>query len=76
MNYQNKLGAFENSVEESKNQLNNFTNRRDEIVGDNKKLLSSAKALQSSDLIQDVISNMSGVVGMKSLKEVGSKGVS
>jgi hypothetical protein len=76
MNYQNKLGAFENSVEESKNQLNNFTNRRDEIVGDNKKLLSSAKALQSSDLIQGVISNMSGVVGMKSLKEVGSKGLS
>ena len=76
MNYQNKLGAFENSVEESKNQLNNFTNRRDEIVGDNKKLLSSAKALQSSDLIQGVISNMSGVVGLKSLKEVGSKGLS
>lgn len=70
------MGAFENSVEQSKSQLNNFTNRRDEIIGDNKKLLSSAKALQSSDLIQGVVSNMSGVVSMKGLKEVGSKGLS
>ena len=76
MNYQNQLGAFQNSVEQSKNQLNNFTNRRDEIVGDNAKLLASAKSLQSSDLIQDVVSNMSGVIGMKSLKEIGGKGVS
>ena len=74
--YQNQMGAFQNSVEQSKNELNNFTNRRDEIIGDNKKLLSSAKALQSSDLIQGVVSNMSGVVGMKSLKEVGGKGLS
>jgi len=74
--YQNQMGAFENSVEQSKSQLNNFTNRRDEIVGDNKKLLSSAKALQSSDLIQGVVSNMSGVVSMKGLKTVGSKGLS
>jgi hypothetical protein len=69
------MGAFENSVEQSKSQLNNFTNRRDEIVGDNKKLLSSAKALQSSDLIQGVISNMSGVAGIQGLKSVGGKGL-
>ena len=73
--YQNQMGAFENSVEQSKSQLNNFTNRREEIVGDNKKLLSSAKALQSSDLIQNVVSNMSGLVGMKALKTMGGKGV-
>ena len=74
--YKNQMGAFENSVEQSKSQLNNFTNRRDEIIGDNKKLLANAKALQSSDLIQGVVSTMSGVVGLKALKTTGGKALS
>jgi hypothetical protein len=76
MNYANKLGAFENSVEESKSSRDNFTARKDNITGENKKLMANAKSLQSSQVIQNVISGMSFEGGIRILRPRATKAMS
>jgi hypothetical protein len=74
--YQNRLGAFQNSVAESKAETDNFLSRKTSAIAENATLLSSAKGLAKAKVTADEMRGISIEGGIRLVKPLAQRGIS